>query len=608
MTIPLDWPALKDDIDRLAAAQSVPSTADTDANATRLAQVFMALPVDTPAAEREIAVTGLLAAQRQRYRTGHLLHCERMLAAALQLSAGLDARTEVSVLLRCANFGLLQFDIGAALDHTAAAIELARAEGLRLEEAYAAADYGYALHCAGLYRQADTCYKEALVLASSLENAGPSSTPDSPSTDNPHLCGNIWALRFGALLELDELDAAEDACEQTLLWAAKSSPMVRDTMSCTAWCNRAVLYILRGETDKARNCLQLAGALPNLGLRPRWLIGAIAAMADIRDENSEAHRRALDEMLLSDRAPARTYVIETYSIMAQLFSRIGDSVHAHDALTRLSSERVGALAVLMRGPELMRTTLSAERRVVAHDRFVAPEATLLRLERLAVTAELRDDTTGRHCFRVGRLSLLLARRAGLPAALLADIDVAARLHDIGKIAIPDAILLKPGKLTADEMRLMQTHTTIGADLLQGGDVPLLHAAEQIARYHHEHWNGAGYPHGLAGEAIPLAARVAALADVYDALTHARPYKHAWPREEALAFISDMRGRQFDPVLTDVMLAMMREAANDWDAFSLILEGPANESLFVSGQARAAQSLEDDAVRQKDVIALSTRVR
>jgi putative two-component system response regulator len=216
------------------------------------------------------------------------------------------------------------------------------------------------------------------------------------------------------------------------------------------------------------------------------------------------------------------------------------------------------------------------------------------LVRLAVTAELRDDATGKHCFRVGRLAMLLGRRAGLPEEGLAGLDLAARLHDIGKIVIPDAILLKPGRLDATEMHLMRSHAVIGADILASSALPMAEAARAIARHHHERWDGAGYPDGLAGEAIPLAARVAALADVYDALTHDRPYKRAWSHDEAVAYIAGMRGSQFDPRLADLFLGMMAEAREDLAAFVRDVESQAAASPYVLAQSRVARVLEEEA--------------
>jgi putative nucleotidyltransferase with HDIG domain len=174
------------------------------------------------------------------------------------------------------------------------------------------------------------------------------------------------------------------------------------------------------------------------------------------------------------------------------------------------------------------------------------------LERLAHASESRDDDTGRHTQRVGELSAALARAAGVPEGQCALIRRAATLHDIGKIGIPDGILLKPGKLTPEEFTHMKTHTKIGARILGGSHFPMLRMAEEIALYHHEKWDGTGY-YGVAGEAIPLAARIVMVTDVFDVLTHTRPYKEAWPVEEALAEIEDKKGRMFDPRLAELFL-------------------------------------------------------
>ncbi len=185
------------------------------------------------------------------------------------------------------------------------------------------------------------------------------------------------------------------------------------------------------------------------------------------------------------------------------------------------------------------------------------EAQVEILERLALAAEFRDDATGQHTRRVGEMSALIARVIGLPDR---DVDLyrrAAPLHDVGKIGIPDAILLKPGKLTPTEFEVMKTHTTIGARILAGGRSPLLLLAEEIALYHHERWDGTGYA-GIAGAAIPLGGRLVALVDVFDALTHERPYKPAWPVEKALAEIQQQKGRQFDPEITEAFLSIVEQ--------------------------------------------------
>jgi len=170
------------------------------------------------------------------------------------------------------------------------------------------------------------------------------------------------------------------------------------------------------------------------------------------------------------------------------------------------------------------------------------------LERLARAAEFRDDETGLHTRRVGRMAAALARAIGLPDQMVEVIGRAAPLHDVGKIGIPDSVLLKQGRLDLTEFETMKTHTTIGAELLSGSSIPLLTVGREIALSHHERWDGTGYPSGLRGRAIPVAGRVVAVADVFDALTHPRPYKRAWDEREALAEIERQGGRQFDPAI------------------------------------------------------------
>lgn len=170
------------------------------------------------------------------------------------------------------------------------------------------------------------------------------------------------------------------------------------------------------------------------------------------------------------------------------------------------------------------------------------------VRRLGRAAEYRDNETGLHILRMSKIAARLARQAGLSAA---DCDLvlnAAPMHDIGKIGIADSILRKPGKLDALEWETMKSHTTIGAEILAGHDSDLMHMARDIALCHHERWDGSGYPQGLAGEAIPLSARITAIADVFDALTSERPYKRAWPMAEAMAEISRAAGSHFDPAL------------------------------------------------------------
>ena len=184
------------------------------------------------------------------------------------------------------------------------------------------------------------------------------------------------------------------------------------------------------------------------------------------------------------------------------------------------------------------------------------EAQLEILQRLAMMAEYRDDATGCHTQRVGRLSAALAGALGLPDGEVELIRLAAPLHDLGKVGVGDDVLLKPGKLAAAEYERMRAHVLIGARILSGSRFPLLQLAETIALTHHERWDGTGYHLGLRAEQIPLASRIVAVADVFDALTHERPYKNAWPPEQAIAEIVRQRGLQFDPQVVDTLQASL----------------------------------------------------
>jgi putative two-component system response regulator len=179
------------------------------------------------------------------------------------------------------------------------------------------------------------------------------------------------------------------------------------------------------------------------------------------------------------------------------------------------------------------------------------------LERMAVMAALRDDASGERVYRVGRLASLLTHMLGEDDHTVFMMEMAARLHDIGKISIPDSVVQKAGMYASAEHDMMKMHTTIGADMLAKSEIIELQMAEQIARYHHEHWDGSGYPEGLKGEAIPLPARVVALADVFDALTHARAYRAAFTIDAAIEELNKGRGTQFEPRLVDPFIKLIQ---------------------------------------------------
>ncbi len=180
------------------------------------------------------------------------------------------------------------------------------------------------------------------------------------------------------------------------------------------------------------------------------------------------------------------------------------------------------------------------------------------LEALARAAEYRDDNTGEHARRVGDLASEIACALGCGTQCVEMVKLTAPLHDVGKIAVPDSILLKPGTLTDLEYELMKLHASAGAQILSTIHAPEMEMAREIALSHHERWGGRGYPEGIRGEGIPLSARIVAIADVYDALTHERPYKRAWSHQEAVIEIQAQSGHQFDPNCVDAFFLVAEQ--------------------------------------------------
>lgn len=226
-------------------------------------------------------------------------------------------------------------------------------------------------------------------------------------------------------------------------------------------------------------------------------------------------------------------------------------------------------------PEIVKarvgTHLSLHNQSVALERKVAERtrelyATRLEIVRsLGTAAEFRDKETGDHIMRMSRICRVLAEGLGLGENAVDTIFNAAPMHDVGKIGIPDNILGKPGKLAPEEWRIMKTHTTIGANIIGKHDFGLLITARRIALAHHEKWDGTGYPEGLRGEDIPVEGRIAAVADVFDALTSERPYKAPWPVEEARDHVLQGRGTHFDPAIVDVFQERFAEIREIHDA-------------------------------------------
>ncbi|TGD95944.1 HD-GYP domain-containing protein [Methylobacterium nonmethylotrophicum] len=290
----------------------------------------------------------------------------------------------------------------------------------------------------------------------------------------------------------------------------------------------------------------------------------------------EARMRAFDLVLVDYTMPGMDGVAFVRQLRAiqhyaqvpivMITSEVSDTVRlaALDAgATDFLDKRLGRVEMTVRLRNLVRLA-SAVRRLDDQAAQLAGEVekavrTLREREaeiifRLSLAVEYRDNDTGDHTWRVARYSQIMAEALGLDPDLCRRVYLAAPLHDVGKVAIPDGVLLKPGRLDDEEFALIRTHAAIGKRILGGSSCALIGLAAEIAEAHHERWDGGGYPLGLSGEAIPLAARIVAVADVFDALTTERPYKAAMPLDEARASIEAESGRHFDPACVTAFLS------------------------------------------------------
>lgn len=273
-------------------------------------------------------------------------------------------------------------------------------------------------------------------------------------------------------------------------------------------------------------------------------------------KRAKFYRQLSDRGVDLDQAPAslefpfdpfanvRQWLAPTQSASPE--DKLSDEVHGPNTVRRQVTKHEELTAIHNDLAKLRTDAILKEIRSVAYDTA----------ENWAVAAEFFDDQTGQHCFRVGHLAGMLAREIGLENGYCARLEHAARLHDIGKIGVNEMILLKPGPLDPSELTAMRAHAEVGAYMLQGARDPVLKMAAVIAKHHHEWWNGAGYPSSLSDRRIPLSARICALADVYDALTHARPYKGAWPHRVAVEEMLNLSGVQFDPHLMRPFLRVL----------------------------------------------------
>ncbi|MFT2720367.1 HD domain-containing phosphohydrolase [Deinococcus sp. A31D244] len=411
----------------------------------------------------------------------------------------------------------------------------------------------------------------SVMRAAQLAAAG---TPDQVVQATMHLNLGSFCLAAG------ELEEAAEQLEAALTLSRRLGYRLGELSTLDSL---GSLYERRGESDRAvaahDQALSIALEIGDIQgeLEARLHLGQLHLGAAHLDEASMQLQLAL-ELAIQTGTPRET--ADAHHALAEVCRQRGDyragfehqaqlrtierSLFDHerdrqtrDLTIRFEVERAHHEAEVYR----LRTEVEHEARQAAETLVRERTAELARAQhevvtRLAMAAEYRDDTTGEHTRRVGRAAARIARALGWTEQRASVMGIAARLHDVGKIGIPDTVLLKADKLTPPEFSQMQTHTLIGARILSGGRSELLRLAEEIALTHHERWDGRGYPRGLTGLQIPLTGRIVAVADVFDALTQARPYKQAWTPEAALAEIRTQAGSHFDPEVVAVALDVL----------------------------------------------------
>jgi putative two-component system response regulator len=514
-------------------------------------------------------------------------------------SLGLETAQPHATLDALIALGICSADSGGlpdAMEAYADALTLAQGLSDQVGEGKVWLNLGAALIYSGLYREALACFERAEKFAANqqgLEHTRPtiygnialchlnldeisqglvaieraislSSDPkDANSALNRVLNENHYTR---LLLEISNFDAAREHARQGRKYADLSKSPRADIFAAVA---EGLVEVFSGQVDvgitRLTNTLESA---ERLKIVTREVLIALVKALEFTGKPDQA-LVYLRKLLHQQSSTQKQNVLQHVKLhLQQLHPSLEDEANAIRRLT--TREEV------------------LEGRIAKQALF---KAQVESMERMAVVAELRDDSTGAHSYRVGRLASLLAKEAGCDDETIFMIDIAARLHDIGKVGIPDGILLKPARLNAAEREVMKTHTTIGAEVLANSNIAHMQTAEEIARHHHEWWDGTGYPSGLAGMSIPESARITALADVFDALTHTRPYKQAWTLDSTLTEIMALRGRQFDPDLTDKFLglvARLRREHTDLDAF---LGEAAQASPFLQARDKIKKTLQ-----------------
>ena len=462
-------------------------------------------------------------------------------------------------------------------------------------EAVVLNNMGIAFNYAGLCNEAVSCLQRAIALA----------RPEWKLQVERKALSNLAQ----SYLALEQLPRARVAMQQCM--ALRSQPIDAvarmDHTICEFTFTQVALDM--GENTLARQHADrcaIHGYAAN-SVRCKIMANIAQARCDVREGNCHKGLAALEQSLVASRdldsshSDALIAIVKAYDEVNQAELALK---HMTQLLEHANKNRIGNVRALLEmvggapieidlerthAPQAMEHRLMDLRAKAAKH-----EALASRLEmfgRLAAVADLREDNSGEHGYRVGTLSALLAIDLGWAIEDVAELEQAARLHDLGKIGIPDRILGSSERLKGAEREFMRMHTIIGAELLSKSEISQLKMAGEIANSHHEWWNGGGYPNQLAGDRIPIHARIVALADVFDALTHGRPFDEPWNCERAAQEIRNNRGTQFDPALADRFLKLLERLHAEHGDVDTYLAKSGLNSRFMQVRNRVRQLVE-----------------
>ena len=491
-------------------------------------------------------------------------------------------------------------DSGEAVLQYAQALELARETGDLEGEAAILNNLGIALNYAGLYREAIPCFLQVASLAKR--------SPDTAPSEAAALCNlaqsyfHLGDYRDGLQTIALCLEKSEEPVDSfqalgrvvrefTFVQLALELGKLGVARSHSQACQR---YSQRSGTKRSRFVAGVSWGLCEIhgGDVGKGLALLEDSLRDSGEVGTPEHASALKALVSGyDHASRPEQALDTLRLLLKSIRQGREKGLL--ALVSLQSRPQDPFLIFSEKADLQTfTTREAQLRVRVAEREVVTSRIEM-LERFAVTADLKEEASGEHGYRVGRLASLFAKELTWNTESCLAIDLAARLHDIGKLAVPDRILLNSEELREAERHFMSTHTVIGAELLAKSNIPQLRMAEEIARFHHEWWNGQGYPSKLAGKRIPIHARIVALADVFDALTHGRPFSKPWPMDRAIEEIRSRKGTQFDPDLTDMFIALIERLRLEHDDLDEYLGRAGRSSPFLQARNKIRLMLADE---------------